>query len=145
MAVKAIFEDGRPEHKEELQLAVRGQNPRPLFHIVQGRPWMQDGGHFSPDEKWVAFSGWHEGERQRQILVVPITPDGAVPATEVVEITSDGYSNRDPVWSPTDGRIYFLSDRDGPICVWARNVDPATKQPVGDAFPRRPTFTPRHT
>lgn len=131
---KAIFEDGRPEQKEELLLAGPGQNPRPLFHIAGGRPWMQSGGRFSPDEKWVAFSGWHEGEHARQILVVPLTADGAVAANQVVEIASDSYSNREPVWSPDGRRIYFLSDRDGSTCVWARDVDAESKRPVGDSF-----------
>jgi hypothetical protein len=31
-------------------------------------------------------------------------------------------------------RIYFLSDRDGPHCVWARDVDAVSKRPTGDSF-----------
>jgi dipeptidyl aminopeptidase/acylaminoacyl peptidase len=131
---KAIFEAGHSPKVEELQLAKLGQNPRPLFHIQESRQWMQAGGRFSPDERWVAFSGWHEGEHQRQILVVPVTPDGTVAPDQVVEITNDGYANREPVWSPDGRRIYFLSDRDGPTCVWARDVDAGSKRPAGDVF-----------
>ena len=41
---------------------------------------------------------------------------------------------RDPAWSP-DGRfLYFISERDGFRCVWARPLDAATKRPIGDAF-----------
>ena len=41
---------------------------------------------------------------------------------------------RDPAWSP-DGRfLYFVSERDGFSCVWARQLNPVTKQPIGDAF-----------
>lgn len=87
-----------------------------------------------PDERWVVFSGWHEGEHKRQILVVPVTSDGKVAPQQVVEITRDDYSNREPVWSSDGRRIYYLSDRDGADCVWARNLDPASKQPTGDAF-----------
>jgi hypothetical protein len=132
---KAIFETSSSTSKtEELQLAVRGQNPRPLFHIQESRQWIQAAGRFSPGERWVAFSGWHEGEHKRQILVVPITPDGTVAPSQVVEITNDEFFNQEPVWSPDGRRIYFLSDRDGPNCVWARDVDAVSKQPTGDIF-----------
>jgi hypothetical protein len=132
---KAIFESSSSAMKtEELQLAVRGQNPRTLFHIQESRQWMQAAGRFSPDERWVAFSGWHEGEHRRQILMAPITPDGTVAPGQVVEITNDEYSNREPVWSPDGRRIYFLSDRDGATCVWARDVDAVSKRPMGDSF-----------
>jgi len=130
---KAIFEAGHGA-REELQLAIVGQNPRPLFHIQESRQWLQAGGRFSPDERWVAFSGWHEGEHRRQILVVPVTPDGKVAPSQVVEITNDGYANLEPAWSPDGRRIYFLSDRDGPTCVWARDVDAVSKRPTGDSF-----------
>ncbi len=132
---KAIFESSSSASKTEvLQLAVRGQNPRPLFHIAGGPQWMQAAGRFSPDERWVAFSGWHEGEQKRQILVIPVNPDGAVAADQVVEITNDQYSNQEPVWSPDGRRIYFLSNRDGPNCVWARDVDAVSKRPTGESF-----------
>jgi hypothetical protein len=132
---KAIFEPGsRAKDAEELQLAVRGQNPRALFHIQGGPQWMQAAGRFSPDERWVAFSGGHEGEHKSQILVVPVTPDGTVALSQVVEITNDEFSNREPVWSPDGCRIYFLSGRDGANCVWACEVDGVSKRPTGDSF-----------
>jgi serine/threonine protein kinase len=131
---KVIFEAGGSSKVEELQVAGRGQPPRSLFHIQDRRQWMQASGRFSPDERWVAFTGWHEAENKRQILVVPITPDGTVAPDQVVEITTDDFSNREPVWSPDGRRIYFLSNHDGPDCVWAVNVDPVSKRPVGEEF-----------
>jgi eukaryotic-like serine/threonine-protein kinase len=131
---KVIFEPGHTSKAEELQLAVLGQPLRPLFHIQESRQWMQAGGRFSPDERWVAFSGWHEGDHQRQILVVPITPDGQVAPSQVVQLTIDSYANREPVWSPDGRRIYFLSDRDGRNCVWAQDIDAVSKHPIGESF-----------
>jgi Tol biopolymer transport system component len=120
---------------EELLLVVRGQKPRTLFHTPAGPPWMQSSGHFSPNRRWVAFSGWHDGLTPRQILIVPLTADGLVPAGEMVEVTNDESVNREPTWSPDGRRIYFISNRDGSECVWARDVDPVSARPIGEEFP----------
>jgi hypothetical protein len=96
---------------------------------------MQSTGHFSPNQHWVAFSAWHEGSEAKQILIVPVTADGLVPAGQIIEVTHDEFVNRAPVWSTDGRRIYFLSNRDSSDCVWARDVDPATARPLGEAFP----------
>jgi tricorn protease len=96
---------------------------------------MQSTGHFSPDGKWVAFTGARGGSNAREIVVVPVTADGTVPAARTVEITADDFVNKEPAWSPDGRRIYFVSNRDGSDCVWARNVDPASARPLGAAFP----------
>ena len=130
---KAIFEDGLLDGLEQLQLVVAGQNPRPLFHFAGPHPWLQAAGRLSPDEKWVAFSGWHSGDQKREILVTPFMADGNVDDSQVIQVANE-HANREPIWSPDGRRIYFLSDRDGAVCVWARDVDPVTKRPVGEAF-----------
>ena len=49
-------------------------------------------------------------------------------------VTGGDALERDPAWS-ADGRfLYFISERDGFRCVWARQLDPVTKRPIGDAF-----------
>jgi hypothetical protein len=129
----ALFEG--PGTSEDLQLVVRGKKPRVLFHQPDGAPWMQNSGRFSPNQRWVAFSGWHGGSTAKQILIVPVTADGPVPAGQIVEVTDDEFANREPAWSPDGRRIYFLSNRDGFECVWARDVDPVSARPLGAAFP----------
>jgi Tol biopolymer transport system component len=129
----ALFEGAGAS--EDLLLVVRGQKPRTLFHTPAGPPWMQSTGHFSPNQHWVAFSAWHEGSEAKQILIVPVTADGLVPAGQIIEVTHDEFVNRAPVWSTDGRRIYFLSNRDSSDCVWARDVDPATARPLGEAFP----------
>jgi predicted Ser/Thr protein kinase len=91
---KAIFEGGTSA--EELLLCARGQQPRVLFQIPEAPHWLQSGGRFSPDQRWVVFSGWHEGDSAKQILIVPATSDGVVPANKVVPITNDQFSNKVP-------------------------------------------------
>jgi Tol biopolymer transport system component/predicted Ser/Thr protein kinase len=37
-------------------------------------------------------------------------------------------------WSPDGNTVYFVDDRDKFLCIWGRHLNPATKQPVGEAF-----------
>jgi Tol biopolymer transport system component len=90
-------------------------------------------GRFSPDGKWMAF---HARTKQTtaQIFVVPI--DGAlpVPRQQWIAVTDGGSEEMEPAWSPNGELLYFLSDRDGFRCIWARRLNAAGKQPAGAAF-----------
>ena len=37
-------------------------------------------------------------------------------------------------WSPDGNLFYTDSWRDGHLCIWARRLHPATRQPVGEPF-----------
>jgi Tol biopolymer transport system component len=37
-------------------------------------------------------------------------------------------------WSPDGNTVYFTDSRDGFRCIWGRHLNPATKEPVGEAF-----------
>jgi hypothetical protein len=47
-----------------------------------------------------------------------------------IEKSSDLYR-----WSPDGNTIYYISNRDKFRCIWGRRLNPATKEPVGEAFP----------
>jgi Tol biopolymer transport system component len=89
--------------------------------------------HFSPDERWVAFHADEPG-RGTRVFVAPFrtTP---TPESEWIAVT-DGVAFDDaPRWSPDGNLLYYVSDADGFRCVWARRLDPVSKQPVGAPFP----------
>ena len=89
---------------------------------------------FSHDGKWVAFHALRNATNSAQIWMVPAGPERPVPQTAWIAVSSGDALERDPAWSP-DGRfLYFISERDGFRCVWARQLDPVTKRPIGDAF-----------
>jgi hypothetical protein len=88
---------------------------------------------FSPDDRWIC---WHrsEGPLARRVFVVPFRRP-ALGENEWIPITDGSGLDREPYWSPDGNLLYFLSEREGFRCVWAQRLDPATKRPVGAAFP----------
>jgi len=60
---------------------------------------------FSPDSKLIAFSSTKSGTKN-----IWVTQTGS---TEAIQITNDGFSNIDPVWSPKGDEIAYFSDRGG--------------------------------
>ena len=90
-------------------------------------------GKFSPDGKWMAFN-LRDRQSTAQIFLVRI--DGALPvARDAWVAVTDGRNDElEPVWSPGGELLYYLSDRDGFRCIWARRVDRTTGRPSGEAF-----------
>lgn len=102
-------------------------------------------GQISKDGRWVAFHSLHNAVSTARVFVAPIDRTRTVPPSEWVPITEGKSLERDPWWAPGGGLIYFLSERDGFRCVWARRVDPATKRPFGDIFNVRHFHTARQS
>jgi len=85
----------------------------------------------SPDGKWLTF---HTVDRfSRQVFLAPYAEQ--LPASRWTAVTDGKAMDREAKWSADGNRIYFLSDRDGFRCIWARTVDAATKQPLASIYP----------
>jgi eukaryotic-like serine/threonine-protein kinase len=104
---------------------------RPGYSLFQTR--------FSPDDRAIALVGcWPPvatDPPQCQIYVVPIENGVPVPWQRWIAIDHSGRWDDKPRWSPNGELIYFISDRDGYLCLWAQRVERQTKQLVGLPFP----------
>jgi eukaryotic-like serine/threonine-protein kinase len=88
-------------------------------------------GNFSPDGRWITFGAAGPSSR---VFIAPFRGEVAIPEKEWI-IASDGASWDDkPRWSPDGNLVYFTSDRDGFVCLWAQRLDSATKRPNGAPF-----------
>jgi Tol biopolymer transport system component len=88
-------------------------------------------GTFSADGRWITFVAAGPGCR---VFIAHSQGEATIPEKEWVAL-SDGSSWDDkPRWSPDGNLLYFTSDRDGFVCLWAQRLDASTKQPTGTPF-----------
>jgi Tol biopolymer transport system component len=121
------------EADDQLWICSGWHPRRPLIHWA-GKPLLkQSGGRFSPDGHWVAFSGSRFESFAKNIWITPVR-EGVVSQGDLIPITDGDSTNLEPYWSPDGRTIYYVSGRDGFLCIWARPVDPVTAQPAGPAF-----------
>jgi hypothetical protein len=86
------------------------------------------------DDGGVRINWVTEYRLNRQVIVAPY--DGSlIPESKWIHVTDGKALDREPRWSSDGNSIYFLSDRDGFRCVWTRNLDKQTKQPIGSIYP----------
>jgi hypothetical protein len=81
----------------------------------------------SPDGRWFSFidigtSGMH--------AYIAAASEQPVPESAWIAVM-DGEPQG---WSPDGILFYVTSWRDGHACIWARRLQPVTKQPVGEPF-----------
>jgi Tol biopolymer transport system component len=84
-------------------------------------------GQFSPDGRWIAWLGAEDGVQAARFR-------GArpIPESERIQISKRGSYVDKPRWSPDGNLLYYTSDRDGFVCIYAQPLDPETKEPKGD-------------
>jgi hypothetical protein len=115
---------------ESRQIAAIEFGESPGLGIVYGYPGLYlEGSRFSPDDRWVALAA-HTGEAAK-VFVAPFRGRAPVPRSEWVQITTEDVFAQAVGWSPDGKKLYYLSDRDGFRCLWAQQVEAATKQPAG--------------
>ena len=108
-------------------------NPR--FAVSRGR--------FSPDDRWISFHAILPAARQ--IFLAPDRGAAVIPQDQWIPVTDGKGMDRYADWSPDGKLLYFVSERDGFRCFWAQRLDPATKHPVGEAFPVQHFHTSRRS
>jgi eukaryotic-like serine/threonine-protein kinase len=134
--------DGRgilyePPENEDVLMYDAARRTTVKLALRPSPDWILSSSRFSPDGKWVAFHALRNATNSAQIWIAPTGPVLPVPQSEWIAVTDGSKLERDPAWS-ADGRfLYFVSERDGFRCIWARPLNAVTKRPSGEAFPVR--------
>ncbi len=124
----ALIED---TSSKSIVLVKIGSNIR--IPLLQPRP----GGtlaepRYSPDQRSIAFAERTESAASR-IYLAPLRGESATPSVEWLPLTKDKSWEAAPQWSPDSKLIYFISNRDGHRCIWARHAEEA-KTGAGEPF-----------
>lgn len=87
-------------------------------------------GALSPDERWIAL----QIQRPDESTVLELSPFRRSPAPESDwrALSSPGEYAACPRWSADGSLLYFVSDRDGYICIWGQRLYGA--EPAGVPF-----------
>ena len=84
---------------------------------------------FSPDQRWISFMAVnYKRSKFSTLYVMPAAGGAWVPITAGV-----AYDDK-PRWSGDGRMIFFLSDREGLLNLWARRFDPVAGRPIGEPF-----------
>ena len=87
-------------------------------------------GNFSHDGRWVCFNAVKEGHSR--IFIAPFRST-TVPRSDWIPVT-DGPLDEKQKFSNRDDLIFFSSNRDGHLCIWAQALT-RDKRPQGSPFP----------
>ena len=85
---------------------------------------------FSPDEGWLTFTLRVEPPRQ-QLFISRVEDGQPMDYSRWVLIGENEGILGHPWWSPDGNTLYFLSDRDGSLCIWYQSLNRDTKRPEG--------------
>jgi len=121
---KILFTSYSPENVIGVLDIASGQKTL-LAH--KGRVFLRS---FSPGGRWIAAIA----ENPLRILLVPFRPGESLTADDWIPVTDGTYRDNWPCWSPQGNLLYFSSDRDGPLCIWAQRFDGRTGRPAGEPF-----------
>jgi hypothetical protein len=140
---KILFEPlGPPE--DVMMIDGPSRRVGPLVH--SNRPdHMLFAGRFSPDALWVSFTAILDNSANRKLFISRIQDGRGLPESDWIPITDGLHVDSDAAWSPDGNFLYFLSQRDGFLCIWAQRLVPATKQPDGPPYPVRHFHTARQS
>jgi Tol biopolymer transport system component len=89
---------------------------------------------YSPDARAVAVNACAE-KTGCCVFIVPLNTDGTPQTEGWIAIDHPSLWDDKPRWSPNGDLLYFISDRDGHLCLWVQRLNIDTKQPIGAPFP----------
>ena len=112
------------------RLRIADGQETPILEMEEGRTLLDT--DLSRDDRWLAIQTG-EPDGKVAISVVPLR-ESPISPDEWVEIAGRDTWVGAPRWSPDGGILYYLSNRDDFICVWAQPLDPVTKAPNRDPF-----------
>jgi Tol biopolymer transport system component len=132
--------DWSPDEKMLLFEPSNGKATIMVLNLASGEAWnavehsqfpIYDG-RFSSDGKWVSFHARPSGD-SRRLYIAPLQIGRTTHELDFIAVADGAGYEGASSWAPDDSRLYYLSNRDGFVCLWSRPLDSKTKRPIGEA------------
>jgi Tol biopolymer transport system component len=124
---KILYMWGRPFRFRTFDVANSA-----VVDILQHPKHNVDDARLSPDDRWICFK-LEQQPGHEPTFISPVRNGVAAQEDEWIRIT-DGPVDGRSWWSPDGNLLYYLSERDGSLCLWAQKLDKVSKHPLGPAF-----------
>lgn len=90
----------------------------------------------APGGRWLAFEAvFTSAGADSRIYIVRAENGIPVPNGDWILLSEEHSWADKPRWSPDGNTMYYVSNRDGFLCLWAQRLDPATKRRSGAPVP----------
>ena len=89
-------------------------------------------GALSPDAHWILFAVTTPRREEPQWFIAPLQDRASDSESTWIPINGEQVQ-----WSPDEGLLYLMSDRDGFPCIYSQRLDTKTKRPIGTLQPVR--------
>jgi eukaryotic-like serine/threonine-protein kinase len=114
-------------------LALLELGSKHMREILSNQHYTLYRGRFSRDGRWILFHGSAKAGGTQE-FIAPLKASSVVSEGDWIAVT-DGRSFSDaPRWSLDSNLVYYVSNRDGYLCIWAQRLEPLTKRPSGEPF-----------
>jgi serine/threonine protein kinase len=130
-----ISADGRwllHEDRTGVAMMVREMAPGQSAPLIRSGKGYIVRARISPDSRWVAFT--RTIDAIAGVYLAPFRPGTPALESSWTAIAGGETQNTYPQWSLDNRLIYYFSNRDGKVCVWAQRIDPNTGQTQGEPF-----------
>jgi Tol biopolymer transport system component len=119
---------GEPVRYSTIDLATRQKRD-----VIRHPKYNIHNAQYSPDGRWLSFNIPKETGIS-SVFIAPLHDGVARPESEWIVVSDGSASDPKAWWSPDGNLLYFFSNRDGFICLWAQRLDAQTHRPAGVAF-----------
>jgi eukaryotic-like serine/threonine-protein kinase len=89
---------------------------------------------WNPDTEYLLFTASTNGAN-KQVYAVRFPKSAGSPQGPWILLTPESQIAEKPRWSEDGKRFYYLSNRDGYLCVWGQRFAPGEKGPIDQPFP----------
>jgi dipeptidyl aminopeptidase/acylaminoacyl peptidase len=101
--------------------------------VLEAGPTSLSEASWSPQNQYLLFTTFSQGG-EKKVFAVRFPKSTGKATGEWIPITDEPFDGDRARWSSDGKTVFYLSNRDGSLCIWARHFEPKTGKVQGPAF-----------